>query len=265
MRLAFALFLLLPAGVFSLLAAEPSSVQDGQWGSLKGQIIWGGAMIPPREELDVSKDQSCLMGNPTANAEKGTILDEKLMIDPKTKGLKYVYVWILAEGAKKIAIHPKMKEFPKEIVIDQPCCMFWPRALAMREGQVFVVKNSSPIKHNIRWLPDEKSGSAGGSVIVESEDQIEIKDLKAQRLPIPLECNIHPWMKGSLGVFNHPYFAVTDDKGNFEIKDAPAGKHKLMIYHDEIGYRLGQKSKTGEDVVIQAGKSTDLGQLPMGK
>ncbi|HYV34276.1 MAG TPA: hypothetical protein VE988_01145, partial [Gemmataceae bacterium] len=258
----------IPIACLALLIALNSArtdAQGDQWGAIKGRIVWGGEKIPPREEIDVAKEPACLQGNPTADPVKNTILDEKILIDPKTKGLKNVFVYILVEDGKKIAIHPKLQNFPKELVVDQPCCMFWPRALAIREGQVFVVKNSSSIKHNIRWSPDAKSGGTGGSIVIDGEDQIEIKDLKAQRLPMPLECNIHPWMKGNLAVFNHPYFAITDETGNFEIKDAPAGAHKLMIWHEEYGYRLLAKGNKGEDVTVKAGGVTDLKDLPMGK
>jgi hypothetical protein len=72
-------------------------------------------------------------------------------------------------------------------------------------------------------------------------------------------------MKGRLGVFNHPYYTVTDVDGNFEIQNLSAGKLPLMIYHEYQGYRLGLNSKDGEKITVTAGVVTDLGDLPMGK
>ena len=43
-----------------------------------------------------------------------------------------------------------------------------------------------------------------------------IKGLRADRFPISVKCSFHPWMKGWIRVFNHPYFAVTDENGAFE-------------------------------------------------
>ena len=62
-------------------------------------------------------------------------------------------------------------------------------------------------------------------------------DLVADRLPIKIECNIHPWMNGWVRVFDHPYFAVTDADGNFELKNAPAGNYRLMVWHGQGGWR----------------------------
>jgi hypothetical protein len=245
-----------------LLASARAEPQNSEWGTIKGRVVWGGDNLPETKWITVTVDQNhCLTAN--KSAKDGKIQDEALLVNPKNKGLKNVFVYIAEQPGKQISIHPDLKEVGKEMVIDQPACTFFPRALAMREGQVFVVKNSAPVQHNIRWIGDG-TNNQGGNVTVKPGDKAEIKDLKAQRLPLPLECNIHGWMKGRLGVFNHPYFAITDDDGNFEIKQAPTGTYKLMIYHEEIGYRGGAKNKTGEEHTIK-GPVTDLGDLPMGK
>ena len=40
-----------------------------------------------------------------------------------------VFVYIYVEPEDKLPIHPKLRDFPKEVVIDQPACMFFPRAV----------------------------------------------------------------------------------------------------------------------------------------
>jgi hypothetical protein len=243
-----------------LTAAERSDAQE-KWSTIKGQIVWGGDKIPDRKTIDVKVDPAhCLSANPTADKAKGTILDEALLINTKNKGLKNVFVWLVSDNP--IPIHPALMKFPPTVEIDQPDCMFFPRAIGMREGQVFKVKNSAPVQHNIRWIGDGVNNQ-GGNVTLKQGDSAEVKDLKAQRLPLPLECNIHGWMKGRLGVFAHPYFAITDENGNFEIPNAPVGEFRVMIYHEEIGYRGGAKNKNGEPITIK-GKVTDLGTLQMG-
>ena len=228
-------------------------------------MIWGGEKDPERKDIVVGPaHQGCLVGNPAANNANGTIPDENYLVNAKNKGFKNVFVYFVVQPGEKIAIHPSLQKFPPEVVIDQPHCMCWPCcALAIREGQVFVVKNSSQLQHNIRWIGDEALNK-GGNELINPGGMKEIKDLKAQRLPISLDCNIHGWMKGKLGVFAHPYFTITDDDGKFEIKDAPVGNHKLMIYHEEIGYRLGAKGRNGEDITVTA-TGLDLKELKMGK
>jgi hypothetical protein len=254
---------LLTVSALMLLSAGRSDAQDDQWATIKGKVVWGGDNLPEVKWITPTVDQAhCLGANKTA--KDGKILDEALLVNPKNKGIKNVFVYFAETPGKEIPIHPMLKNVAQAtIAIDQPACTFFPRALAMREGQVFMVKNTAPVQHNIRWIGDGVVNQ-GGNVTIKPGDKAEIKDLKAQRLPLPLECNIHGWMKGRLGVFNHPYFAITDEDGNFEIKLAPVGNQKLMIYHEEIGYRGGPKGKNGQDFTIKPGV-TDLGELKMGK
>ncbi len=59
---------------------------------------------------------------------------------------------------------------------------------------------------------------------------------------IPFICNVHPWMKSYVGVVGHPFFAVSNDAGQFEIKDLPAGTYVLEAWHEKLG--VSQKKIT---------------------
>ena len=61
-------------------------------------------------------------------------------------------------------------------------------------------------------------------------------------------CAIHPWMRGVVRVFDHPYFAVTDTDGNWEIPHAPAGRYRIVYWHETAGYR-GERN--GETVIVE--------------
>ena len=50
--------------------------------------------------------------------------------------------------------------------------------------------------------------------------------------PIQYKCTIHGWMTGYVRIFDHPYYAVTDENGKFEIKNAPAGKFRIVYWHE---------------------------------
>jgi hypothetical protein len=260
-RIVPSLVMLTAAPALLLLACGRGDAQDGKWGTIKGQVVWGGKAIPARKEILVAADKAhCLLKNPTADPCKGTILEEVLLINEKTKGILNAFVWLLNDVKNPLPIHPNLKKLPQNpMTIDQPACMFSPRAVAMREGQVFEVKNSAPVPHNILWTGDGVNNQ-GGNVLIKPGGKLEIKNLKAQFLPLSLSCSLHGWMRGRLAVFDHPYFAITDENGNFEIKDAPVGNLTIMIYHEDIGYRVG---KMGEPINIKGGVN-DMGKLPMG-
>ena len=46
-----------------------------------------------------------------------------------------------------------------------------------------------------------------------------------------LQCDQHEFMQGFFLPVSSPHFAVVKDDGTFEIKDVPAGKHKVIAWH----------------------------------
>ncbi len=243
------------AGLVCLLADRPTIAADAPaWGSIKGKVIFPGTEVPAPVALDVTKDKEACLA-------KGKIFSEEWVVDKKTMGVANVFVWITpTDPAKgKLAVHPKLAAVPdKPAEVDQPCCAFVPHALAMREGQDLLIKNSSTIAHNANLVVDTRVNT-GSNVLIPPGGQQAVKDLKQQKLAIKLDCNIHPWMTGKVFVFNHPYFAVTDAEGNFEIKDAPEGPCRLMMYHD-AGWVGGADFNKGREITIKAGAVTDLGK-----
>ena len=96
------------------------------------------------------------------------------------------------------------------------------------------------------------------------------KALQAEERPVMLSCDIHPWMKGRIAVFDHPYFALTRDDGTFEIKDAPAGDYLIYIQHEMVGWLhaprefdkdKGTGGKAGQPITIPADGTLDLGKI----
>ena len=79
-----------------------------------------------------------------------------------------------------------------------------------------------------------------------------------------LGCDIHGWMGGRIGVFNHPYFALTKDDGTFEIKNAPAGSFKIFLQHEKVGWLHKGGTSAGQVITIKPG-SNDLGKFEMSK
>jgi hypothetical protein len=239
-------------GQVVLVTADQS---DPAWGTIKGRIVYEGDSIPEPKALNITKDREYCLG-------KGPILSEEWVVNKKNKGVRWTFVWLAPEpGGASLAIHPALKAIPnKEVEIDEPRCAFVPHCLAMREGQVLVVKNTSPIAYNVhcRGTPLK---NLGNNNIIPAGGAIKIEGLKEDKFPLLVDCNIHTWMKARVGVFAHPYFAVTDENGNFEIKLAPAGEHRLKVYHESVGWRGGATGSDGEKITVKGGGITDLGNL----
>src|SRR5205807_9182591 len=52
---------------------------------------------------------------------------------------------------------------------------------------------------------------------------------------ITFKDNQHPWEKAYVGVFEHPFFAVSDENGNYKIDGLPPGKYILVAWHERFG------------------------------
>lgn len=234
----------------ALVLSAPGIVCAQNWFTIKGQIVFAGDKIPEATPLKVDKDQDhCLA--------KGPILSEEWVVNPQNKGVRWAFVWLDAGKGKKMPIHPSLQELPqKEVVIDQPQCAFVPHALGMRQGQILVAKNSSPIAHNTN-IQGHPLKNPGKNVIVPAGQQVLFENFVADTFPLTVSCNIHPWMTAKIRVYDHPYFAVTDADGKFELKLAPEGEYYLVVWHEGSGWGPGGRS--GTRIVLDGDK--DVGKL----
>ncbi len=243
-----------------VLGCLPASLANAQqWGNVKGRVVFSGSQIPAPVMLNVSQDQKVCLA-------KGPIESEELIINKTNFGVKNTFVWLIPavlQNPEPLAIHPNLQAIPKKNVeVDQPCCMFVPHALAMREGQVLVAKNSSTIAHNFNWTGHPLK-NPGGNSIIPAGNELKVAGLVSDRLGVKMACNIHPWMSGYIKIFTHPYYALTDADGKFEIKDAPVGPCRMVTWQESVGWVDG--GKDGQLINIPAGKTLDVGEIKMPK
>src|SRR5262245_24030401 len=231
----------------ALFATFVQADDKDKWATIKGRVVFPeDKPIPKREALNVTTDKAHCLAN-------GPILDESVIVNPKNRGIKNVVVFLRPDDpeAKEFPrdkLHPDdAKRKPADIVIDQPCCMFVNRVTCARVGDTIVVKNPAPVPHNFLWHSTENGEH---NIVIPATNQWKMpKPLVAETGPLQCSCTIHGWMKGYVRIFDHPYYAVTDEDGNFEIKNAPAGKFRIVYWH-ESGLRGGAKGRFGEPITI---------------
>jgi len=232
--------------VFAATAAGDEKVQ---WSTIKGQVVFpANKKIPARAALKVEQDKPHCLKN-------GPILDESILVNQKTRGIKNVVVFLRPDSNEAsdtfgpAEIHPAdAKRKAADVVIDQPCCMFVNRVTLARVGDTIVVKNPAPVPHNFFW-DSANNGTHNPNIAAQGQWKMPAA-LKEERAPIQYKCTIHGWMTGYVRIFDHPYYALTDDDGNFEIKNAPAGKFRIVYWH-ENGVRGGAKGRFGDQIEIK--------------
>ncbi len=75
----------------------------------------------------------------------------------------------------------------------------------------------------------EQRQPAGGKILHTSFPKPE--------LAIPFMCNVHPWMRAFVFVFDHPYYAVTPATGAFNLLNLPPGTYTVEAWQEKLGRR----------------------------
>ncbi len=228
--------LLLAAGPPGVMAANVpfcslglGVAAQGDYGTIKGRLVWGGSDVPPARTL-IEKGRA--PKDSEVCARDGAIPNRELVVDPATKGVAYGFAYLVKpKGVNAGAVKDLLARSPK-VVLDQRNCEFLPYVLAFHQDQTLVIKSSDPVNHNVRYAA---FANAAFNQILAPKGEIEMK-LVAERRPIVVACDIHPWMKAYLMVFDHAFFAVTGPGGQFEIKGVPAGEQNLVLWQERVGY-----------------------------
>lgn len=238
------------AGLLGLLA---TSSAQAQWGTLKGKVVLDGEV--PAQKLIVRKGDANAKDPAVCAAQD--IPDDSLLIDAESKGIANVVVWMVKKPAK---IHPDLaKPDAPKVEFDQVGCRFTPHVLVVQAGQTVQVISGDAIGHNTRGNPQKNTAF---NFIVSPNDRMgnPVPTKVAERLPVPVTCDIHNWMKAHWLIIDHPYAAVTDKNGEFEIKDIPAGDHEFRIWHENPGYLVKDPKdpKKAPKFTIKADEVTEV-------
>ncbi len=239
---------------FSTLAVAVAvsfpTLASAQWGGIKGQIVLDGD-IPTLKALVVKGDQNA---KDAAVCAKDGVPNETIIVDPASKGLANVVVYLRKKPAK---INPEIAK-PKEMSItyDQVGCKFIPHVAVVQVGQSIKVVNGDAISHNTRNAPIKNPGF---NFIVTPNDRVGVNvtnQNQAETVPMQIGCDIHPWMRGYWVMVDHPYAVVTGADGKFEIANLPEGENEFRVWHEGPGYI--EKSLK---VKVKAGSVTDVATI----
>ena len=228
------------------------SANAAGWGSIKGKFVVDGT-IAPAPAVDASKDPFCVAAHP---------VNETVVIGTGN-ALANAVVYL---RGKKIEVNEEYKASAEEpVTLDNKGCDFHPHIALVRTGQPFIIKNSDQTGHNTN-LGLQKNPTF--NQIIPAGEKVELKFTKAEALPMPVNCNIHPFMSGRILVLDHPYMAASGEDGVFEIKDIPAGKQEFQLWHEKPGnlkdlkFTGGGTSKQGRvELTIADGQTLDLGDI----
>jgi len=204
--------------------------------TIKGNIRYVGAPIE-KKKTPVTIDQYI------CGKEKEP---EDLLLS-SNNGIRNAVVSLqnIPPGAKRNWNFPAAK-------MDQKQCAFIPRVVIVPVGGTVEFLNSDRLLHNVR--------SAGKENPPFNRAQPHARSISfAFKQPelLRVDCDLHSWMRGWVVVADHPFYAVTNEQGEFILDNVPRGKYTLQVWQESLG-------NVTQEVVV-GDKGTTTVSVAMGK
>ncbi|MCA9077019.1 MAG: hypothetical protein KDA93_18475 [Planctomycetaceae bacterium] len=181
-----------------------------------------------------------------------SIPDESLLVGPDG-GLANAFVYLKETPDD---IHAPI---PEEIaLVTAHNCRFEPRCSIVRVGQKVQCNNLERDVVPFRIRPFENSPWLE---VVAPRDDVGFTFEYTRREPIPffIRSDFHSWMSACRLVVDHPFAALTDEGGRFQINGLPEGEHDFRVWHERVGYlekalkiTVGESEPTEVEVTVKA-------------
>ncbi len=192
------------------------SVENG--GTIKGMVKWQGS-LPHLMASEINKDQQIC--DPLGEKRRDL---ERLLVAPNG-GVANTVVFLRNITRGKAMDLPAPRRF-----LDQKNCRYEPHILLVPLRATLTVRDSDPLLHTVQM-----TGSADYNLPFVLAGQEATRSMTREG-KVSLRCNVHVWMNGEMMVAPHPYYAVTDREGNFELTQVPPGDYEIVAWHE--GWRV---------------------------
>lgn len=196
-------------------AYTASSVSNG--GTISGVVKFDGDM-PEMKALEITKDEAVC-----GATEK---YDESVVVG-EGNALKNTIVYLIDIS--------KGKDFDKatKLEMDQKGCKFTPHVQIVPVGARLTMLNTDKVNHNVHIF--SSINKPVNKQQTKNRRKMPLAGVKKAEGPVAVKCDIHGWMSAWIAYVPHPYFAVTNEKGEFTLEDVPAGTYKLGYWHEACG------------------------------
>ena len=193
--------------------------------SIRGTVVMTGAAAP--KKLPVTIDQY------VCGTEK---VAEDLVVNARG-GVKNAVAWL--QTPPPGATWPIS---PVKVEMDQKGCVFVPRVVLVPAGGTVEFLNSDRLLHNLHSAskdnPTFNRTQPRGRVIPVTFAKPEI---------IQLNCDLHSWMRAWVVVADHPFYALSDEGGEFVLPNVPPGKYVVQVWQEVLGTLSREVTVGAED------------------
>ncbi len=201
-------------------AAPATTVDPANAATVAGKITFEGA-LPANQPIRMNADPACVAATKGQSPTQETYVGEGGSL-----GNVFVYVQSGLSGS-----------FPAPtaaVVLDQKGCRYVPHVFGVQVGQPIEIVNNDPTLHNIHAMPKTNS-EFNTAQPIQGMKTTHTFTAKEADVVVPFKCDVHGWMNASVGVLDHPYFAVSKADGSFSIPNLPPGTYTLAAWHERLG------------------------------
>ncbi|QDT08629.1 methylamine utilization protein [Planctomycetes bacterium K23_9] len=159
-----------------------------------------------------------------------TSVDESLVVDPKTNGIKNVVVYVYTgRRGTKLPPQPARKRMFR---LSARNGRLEPHIVLLQAGDTMRFRNFDPVGYNLN-VPAFNNPPRGA--VLPPNGNNDFKFPRSEPALLPVACNIHPWISAFVLVVDHTFFAKSDAEGVLEIKGLPAGEEIVFRAWHERG------------------------------
>jgi plastocyanin len=189
--------------------------------SVTGTVTFAGTPPTNLKPLAMDADPAC------AKKHSGPVPSEMLVLG-KGNTMANIIVWV-SNGL------PAGKKYPAPsapVVLDQKGCQYVPHTQGIMVGQQYKILNSDGVLHNVHSLP--KVNPQFNKPMPPTLKETTTTFAKPEPV-FEIKCDVHPWMRAYIGVFEHPFFATTTADGKFTIANLEPGTYEITAWHERLG------------------------------
>jgi hypothetical protein len=214
----FFLTFVLAATAMTFAQNDYKVVTVSNGGTISGTVKWSGP-VPLGLDFPVTKDA------PICDPDSRKTVDlERLVVGPQG-GLANTVVYLKNISSGKALELPEQRRH-----LDQKRCRYVPHILLVPQNALLDMRSSDATLHTIHM-----DGAATFNLPFPFPNQISSRSMATPGL-VHLRCNGgHVWMNAEMFVAPHPYYAVTNESGQFEFTDVPAGTYQIVAWHEGWG------------------------------
>ncbi len=118
------------------------------------------------------------------------------------------------------------------VELDQVGCIYTPRIIGVRIGQPVEFINSDTIFHNVKSVT---KNNRSFNLAMPRHNQRERRVFDKEEIVLQTKCSVHPWMSANIAVVSHPFFAISDELGKFQISNLAEGIYTVETWHEVFG------------------------------